>query len=402
MKILWVSPNFLHPTTKGGQIRTLEMLRRLHQRHEVHYLALEHPDEPEGVARSGEYCTRAYPLRVHVPSKDSPRFLLQAASSLLSSLPLSVSRFTAPEMSRRIAELRRDEKFDRVVCDFLAPAANFPSLRNVILFEHNVETMIWRRRVEQARTPWERAYLRLEARRMFEFEKRCCREASAVIAVSESDAQLFRQMFELEKPVADVPTGVDLDYFAPTAPPPPRRFDLAFLGSMDWMPNVDGIEFFVQEALPLIRRAKPDCTLAIVGRQPPRQIKALAERDSNITVTGTVPDVRPYLWSSAVSIVPLRVGGGTRLKIYEAVAARIPVVSTTIGAEGLPLRDPEHIRRADTAEAFADCCVDLLDHEEKRRRMAESAWDVVASRFSWERVTQAFESILENAPGSQP
>src|SRR3981081_1862320 len=128
---------------------------------------------------------------------------------------------------------------------------------------------------------------------------------------------------------------------------------------MDWMPNVDGVDWFLNEVLPLIRKRKPDCSVAIVGRTPPERLTNLQKEDSKIIVTGTVPDVRPYLWGSPVSIVPLRIGGGTRLKIYEAMAAKIPVVSTTVGAEGLDVCNGENIHIADLPAEFAECCVTL-------------------------------------------
>ena len=174
--------------------------------------------------------------------------------------------------------------------------------------------------------------------------------------------------------------------------------DLVFVGSMDWLPNVDGVLYFVRDILPLIRRQRPDTTLAIVGRTPPPKIAQLAAEDSRIQVTGTVADIRPYLWTSAVSIVPLRIGGGTRLKIYEAMAARIPVVSTTIGAEGLSVNPPQDIRIADTPDRFAAHCLELLGSPETRARLSRAAWQMVNSNFSWEHVARCFEKIMENGP----
>jgi polysaccharide biosynthesis protein PslH len=160
------------------------------------------------------------------------------------------------------------------------------------------------------------------------------------------------------------------------------------------MPNIDGIQWFVEEVLPLIRKRRPDCSLVIAGRRPTPDVERLAERDSRIRVTGTVDDIRPYLWESAVSIVPLRIGGGTRLKIYEAMAAKIPVVSTSIGAEGLDIRNGEDIHIADTPQDFAERCLALLDDPERRARMADVAFSIVASRYSWEIVSLKFEELL--------
>jgi glycosyltransferase involved in cell wall biosynthesis len=199
-------------------------------------------------------------------------------------------------------------------------------------------------------------------------------------------------MFDV-KNVSAVPTGVDVEYFTPRGTAE-RVADLVFVGSMDWMPNSDGMLFFVREVLPLIRRKRRDCSVAIVGRQPGPEIRALADADPKIRVTGTVPDVRPYLWGAPVSIVPLRVGGGTRLKIYEAMAAHTAVVSTTIGAEGLDVQSPANIRLADEPQAFADACLELLDDASERSRMVREAAYLVSSRFSWDHVVRCFENAL--------
>jgi glycosyltransferase involved in cell wall biosynthesis len=488
MRILWIKTDFLHPTSRGGQIRTLETLRRLHARHEVHYVAFENPAQPEGPARAGEYCSFAYPVPHAAPPKGSFAFAMQVPASLFSPLPLAVSRWVAPAMRRQIRRLREAHRFDSVVCDFVAPSPNLDSLAGCVLFQHNVETMIWRRMAEHAPGPLRRAYFGLQAARMFRLEKKACLEAAHIVAVSDADARAMRDMFGV-RDISSVPTGVDIDYFrrpepaqrtpaqhaltertpvkqtpaewapaertpvertpaertpsehalaqrslaeytlrtpaehalaertlaertlaertpaehtlaqyTPAEPtpagPPPCEADLVFVGSMDWLPNVDGVEYFVRDILPLIRRERPECTLTVVGRVPPPQILALARSDRRIRITGTVPDVRPYLWGSRVSVVPLRSGGGTRLKIYESMAGGVPVVSTTVGAEGLDVTHPSNIRLADTPAAFAGECLQLLNDEPARARIAAAGLQLVASRYSWDRIARDFEEIL--------
>src|SRR4029077_984513 len=139
---------------------------------------------------------------------------------------------------------------------------------------------------------------------------------------------------------------------------------------------------------------RPAATLTIVGRTPPPKITQLAAEDPAIQVTGTVADIRPYLWSSAVSIVPLRIGGGTRLKIYEAMAAQIPVVSTTIGAEGLSVNPPQDIRLGDSPQDFASHCIELPASSELRARQSRAAWEMVDANFSWEHVARCFEEVM--------
>jgi glycosyltransferase involved in cell wall biosynthesis len=395
VKILWVTSVFLHPTTRGGQIRTLEMLKQLHRRHEIHYLALANPDEPEGVERSPEYSTQAHPIPYRIASKSSPAFYAQLVTGLFSPVPVVVFRKRSAEARRRIAELLEREHFDSVVCDFLTPSINMPRLDNCVLFQHNVETMIWRRYVETSHNPIRKAYMKLQADRMFEYERRVCPSVRHVIAVSDLDAQLMRDMFGITN-VTDIPTGVNIEYFARPAAPNSIS-DLVFVGSMDYMPNVDGIQYFVREILPLIRKQRPECTLTIAGRKPAAEIQTLASQVPGIRITGTVPDVRPWLWGGSVSIVPLRVGGGTRLKIYESMAAGTPVVSTTVGAEGLLIHPPDDIRIADTPEAFARECLTLLNNRAECEAVAAAGLHLVTSRFSWEQVCRQFEAILKEA-----
>lgn len=396
MKILWANANLLHPTTKGGQIRSLEMLQSLRRRHEIHYVSYADPAQPEAASRSGEYCFRLHVVERRPVAKNSIAFLGELAGGLFTAVPVAVSRHHSSRMQRLLENLLKNERFDRAVCDHLAPASHFGDLGVCLLFQHNVETAIWRRHEQQAEDPLRRYYFRLQADRMQDYEGRVCREAGQVVAVSPVDAEMMRQLFGISR-VSEIATGVNLEYFAPPATAAGVA-DLVFIGSMDWMPNIHGVRFFVEQVLPLIRRKRPGCSLAIVGRAPAAAIVELSRRDPKILVTGTVADVRPYLWGSLVSVVPLYIGGGTRLKIYESMAARTPVVSTSIGAEGLCIRG-ETIRLAETPEEFARQCLDLLEDSGARQRMAAAAWEMVAAQFTWEQVTRQFEQILERGPG---
>ncbi len=392
MKILWVKTDFLHPTTRGGQIRTLEILRELHRRHEIHYMAFHDPQEPEGPRRAGEYSSKSYPVDYQLPDKSSPAFAWDLIAGLFSRTPVTIDRCRSAAMRRQLDQILAQQRFDSIVCDFLSPAPNIPDLASCVLFQHNVEGIIWKRRTDHARDPLRRFYLKLQADRMLRYEGEVCRKAKKVIAVSAADADLMREWYGVAG-VESVPTGVDADYFRFRGPVPTAA-DLVFVGSMDWAPNIDGILWFEREVLPLILQEKPDCSVAIVGRKAPPSILELAARHPGIQVTGTVPDVRPWLWGSKVSIVPLRVGGGTRLKIFEAMAAGIPVISTTIGAEGLGARDGETIRIADAPQDFASACLALINNAAERERLRSRALQMVTEQFSWNSVAAAFEKLL--------
>ncbi len=391
MKILWAKNDFLHPTNRGGQIRTLETLRRLHSRHEVHYIAFDDPAAPEGRLRASEYSSHVYAIDRPVPPRGSPRFFGQLGKNLFSPLPLAVGRYRSRAMQAKITELLAQEKFDAIVADFLSITPNFADLTQCVLFQHNVESDIWRRHSEHA-SGARRIYFGSQARRMAAYERLACRAVKRVIAVSPLDAAAFRNQFGVTS-VDHVPTGVDVDYFhRPEAAA--ATTDLVFVGAMDWLPNIDGARWFMANVFPRVSEARPGTTLTFAGRNPSPEILSFAG-NSAVTVTGTVPDVRPYIWGASVAVVPLRIGGGTRLKIYEAMAAGVPVVSTTIGAEGLAVINGENIAIADEAEQFATAILKLLNDSAERTRMSENARELVTRSFSWESVAQRFETILE-------
>ena len=393
MKILWAKTDFLHPTNRGGQIRTLEMLKRLSRRNELHYVAYDDPGVPEGRERAPEYSTRNFPVDRPIAPRGSPRFFAQLAANLMSPLPLAVSRYRSSAMRRQLATLIAAERYDAVVADFLSITPNFAALSGCVLFQHNVESMIWKRHAEHAGSPQRRVYFRSQSRRMARYERDVCRAVDRVVSVSPADTQTMRQQFGVDR-IEDIPTGVDIDYFRRPSHPP-HVSDLVFVGAMDWLPNVDGAQWFMKNVFPIVRSARPNTTITFAGRNPSPEIRALSA--SGVQVTGTVPDVRPYLWGACVSIVPLRIGGGTRLKIYEAMAAEVPVISTRVGAEGLSVTDGRDICLANDPQDFATGILQLLSSTAERSAISTAALALVTEQFSWDSVTERFEGILEGA-----
>jgi sugar transferase (PEP-CTERM/EpsH1 system associated) len=396
MHILWIKTELLHPVDKGGRIRTYNMLRALRRQHRVTYLTLDAgPDGSEAISRAAEYCDRLIRIPFGEAPRGSMRFWAELAANLFSPLPYAVAKYRSPALRRAIEDAVAPGAIDVVVCDFLFPSQNVPDRLpcRTVLFQHNVEAMIWKRHVEVRRQPLLRAYFRSQWKRMQRFEAAECRRFDQVVAVSREDAETLEREYGLRQ-VADVPTGVDTEYFTPAGTEPRSAAELVFTGSMDWMPNEDGIAWFVDDVLPKVHRQVPEATLTVVGRKPPQRIRALAERDPRVRVTGTVPDVRPYLERAAVFVVPLRVGGGTRLKIYEALAMERAVVSTSIGSEGLPLENGTHALIADGADAFAEAVVALLRDPVAARRLGEAGAGFVRDNFRWERVAEEFAETI--------
>jgi sugar transferase (PEP-CTERM/EpsH1 system associated) len=397
MRILWLKTELLHPLDKGGKIRTYHMLRGLREHAHVTFLTLADGSADQDARRNAsEYCDELLAVPFSPPVKGTPAYYAALLGNLASRLPYAVARYRSPAMSAAITRAVRDRRIDLVVCDFLVSAINFPGGLSVpaMLFQHNVEAAIWARHVQVARSLMMRAYMGEQWRRMRAFEQRQCQRFDHVVAVSEADRDAFRAQYGVPR-VSAIPTGVDVDFFHPSATAKPASTEIVFVGSMDWMPNIDAVTWFVTDVLPLVRRQVSDASLTIVGRDPTPTVRELVARVPGVTVTGTVPDVRPYLERAALVVVPLRVGGGTRLKIFEAMAMEKAVVSTQIGAEGLPVQGGEELLLADDSPSFAAAVVSLLRDEAMARRLGEAAAARVRRDFGWAAVTKQFTALCE-------
>lgn len=391
MHVLWIKTDLLFPLNSGGRIRTFEMLRAIRRQHEVTYVALDDgTTTAEALEHAAEYATRVDLVPHPRPAKGTVAFFGALLANLASPNPYVLDRYHSALLAERVRHWC-EQDVDLLVCDFIFPAHAVPRSAPMprIVFQHNVESRIWARHAAVGRTPLHRAYFGLQHRRMRRAEAVLCARFDGVVAVSESDAEEFRSEYGLEN-VESVPTGVNTDFFRVTDPSAREPGHLLFLGAMDWMPNADGVRWFVREVLPLVRRSEPGVRFTIVGRDPIASVQELHAPENGVVVTGTVPDVRPWLASAAVFVVPLRVGGGTRLKLYEGLATGIPTVSTTIGAEGLPLDDGAHLRIADTPQAMADAIVSLVRDPAGAARMGAAAAQYVRGAFGWDGVAQQF------------
>jgi polysaccharide biosynthesis protein PslH len=401
-RILWIKADPLYPLDSGGKIRTFQMLKEWHSKNNITYLALL----PAGTADAAKSHARSYSSeQVWIPWADQPKgsasfYLALLRNLLFSKYPYVIDKYRNSEAAEKIAGLEQTNNYDVVIADFLSMTLNISldgiDPAKVIVFQHNVESQIWKRHFLTARNPLLKAYMFVQWRRYRRFEAEMCSKFRGVIAVSEDDANRFREEFGLSNVLGHVPTGVDVDFFEATRyEPEPER--IMFLGSMDWMPNIDGIIDFCKTTYPLIRLRCPNVRLTIIGRNPTPAVVALAQQDPSIDVTGTVDDVRPFMAKAAASIVPLRVGGGTRIKIFETMAMGIPVVSSSIGAEGLPVQDSRDIYIADNAELFAERVVTLLQDSAAARTMGAAGQRLVRQRFTWNAAVMQFDEMCRRA-----
>jgi sugar transferase (PEP-CTERM/EpsH1 system associated) len=393
MKILWVKAGGLVPPDFGGRIRSYHILRELARTHEVTLFTFyaEQPHDPHPHLNEIFKRVECRPLRL--PALGSIGVAPLYARCFFSLHPYTIAKFCKPQVARDLRHLVRSEKYDVIVCDFAVAGGvipwQFPCPK--VLFTHNVEAQIWKRHVQVARNPiWKLVCFR-EYLTMSRAERSYLKLADHVLTVSEADREFFAKLIDPEK-ITVIPTGVDLTYFRPASGRENPRI-LVFTGAMDWLANIDAVVYFAEQVLPLIRLQIPEVTLSVVGRLPSPRIRELAQKISGVRVTGRVEDVRPYISEAAVYIVPLRVGGGTRLKIFEAMAMGKAIVSTSVGAEGLGLEDGVDIRLADNPETFADAVVDLLRNEEMRRKLGQAAAQRVRD-YDWSTIAERFGQVL--------
>ena len=393
MKIIWVKAGGLVPPDSGGKIRSFHLAKELAKNHEVTLFSF-HVAEP-----NDEHHTLAPPFHqvvTHPLNVSTGRGFGEALGYLahfFSPLPHSFSKYCRPEVAGHLREVLAAGKYDVILCDFVNAAGVVPFDIGlpVVIFTHNVEAMIWKRHWEVAANPIWKFVFKREYEKMRAAELDYLRRSKHVLTVSDTDTAFFATDIDPAK-LTTIPTGVDVDYFQPADGEEPDS--LVFTGSMDWMPNEDGILYFVETILPLIRKQRPTAKLWVVGRKPGRKIQALAEADPGIEVTGRVEDIRPYIAKGAVYVVPLRVGGGTRLKIFEAMAMGKAVVSTAIGAEGLPVNSGADIVLADQPNHFADAVCRLLGSPEERKLIGDAARRLVEEKYSWGAVARHVESVL--------
>jgi len=391
MRILWVKPGGLWPLDTGGRLRSFHTLSALSRRHQVVLLTTHGPgDDPHELAARLPHCERVTSFPHHPPKQGSPWLASALLRSWFSELPLDLWKWRVPALRAEACRLVERRRVELCVADFLTAVPNvpLPGPVPVLLFEHNVEHVIWKRLAAVERRPWRRRLLDRESRKMHRFESKACARAALTVAVSEPDRDLLAAAAP-GATVRAVTTGVDLRYFVPNGHADSKG--LVFTGSMDWYPNEDAILHFVQRILPEIRAEVPETVLTVVGRQPSDRLRA-ATAGLPVEITGRVDDIRPYVARAAVYVVPLRVGGGTRLKICEALAMGKAVVSTSVGAEGLPLLPGEHFLCADDPADFARAVVSLLRGGQRRQALGMAGRRLMEERHSWDHVGQQFEA----------
>ena len=391
-----------YPLTSGKRIRSFQLLTRLAKSHRVTYIAHKNPNHEE--LRAAAKALRdhdIFPVIVDrsIPSKSGPGFYARLARNLISPLPFSVVTHTSPAFQRAMDEVAASDPPDLWHCEWTPYAQSMYRRRGQwVVMAHNVESVIWQRYAETESNLVKAWFLRQQWRRFRAFEGWAYSNATRTIAVSREDADRIEHQFGASN-VAVVDNGVDTTTFRPDESVTPDPRQMLFLGSLDWRPNLDAVRLLMDVIFPKVRLVEPLATLAIVGRKPPDWLREAVRTRLGIKVYGDVPDVLPYLRGAGMLVVPLRIGGGSRLKILEALATGLPVVTTTVGVEGLRLSAGEHVTVADGADAFAAAVVEAIRRPEAARAQAERGRQRVLAEYDWGGLADRLGAVWQAAAG---
>ncbi|HZJ56517.1 MAG TPA: glycosyltransferase family 4 protein [Myxococcaceae bacterium] len=379
MKILHLVPRIPFPSDSGGTLRALQLLRALDDAFEVTVLA---PELPGGDARGLRAGLRGRVVTAR-ETGGAAGWALSETRGVLGGGPVGYARYAGRNLRAVLRHLLSEQAVDLVHFDHVHTAQLLPEVRKfaprarTVMDAHNVEAQVAERLADVSRWPLG-VLLRRQAAAITRLEARVVQGVDAVLSCSELDATAFRRAGARE--VHLIPNGVEFRQLPAALEP---RDTVAFVGSFDWRPNVDAAVVLAREIWPRMREACPGLRLALIGRKPPPLIRELDAED--IEVTGRVDDVAPWLLRSFATAMPLRAGSGTRLKVLEAAAARVPIVATRLASEGLPFEDGTHLLHAETPEAFVDALLRLRREPALGARLTDAAWQV-AQAYDWRRI----------------
>ena len=393
MKILYLAHRIPYPPNKGEKIRTFHQVQQLARRHTIHLCSfVDDPRDLPGAAKLREHCAS-----VEVVYRGQARSVLLAAGALLKRSPFSVSLFYRKALAEKVAQKAATEQFDGIIVSSSSMAQYACLVPNVpkILDFIDMDSEKWGLYAEHRMSPLSHIY-RLEAERLAKYEEEMAHVFDHSIVISEEERRVFKKRVS-ERAVAVISNGVDLDYFSPPGNVATKISQpiIVFTGAMDYFPNVDAVHYFCHEIFPLVRRGLSGACFYIVGRNPTWQVRELGKQ-TNVIVTGTVPDVRPYLAQAAVAVAPFRLARGLQNKVLESMAMGVPVVGTSQAFKGITATTQNGIRIADDARSFARCVTTVLKADAaSRRQAAQQARDYVERHHRWEDQGVKLERLLE-------
>ena len=392
MNLLIIDEEYPYPLNTGKRIRTFNLINVLKNYHQISYLAYGNIESESYQFMKDQGFN---PVYAEPPDRRQSgiNFYLKLLANLTSPLPYIVTSHYTNHFQNKLDSLINSNKIDLIICEWTPYAIFLQNLKNVksLISAHNIESSIWKRYEENEKNCLKRKYISIQRKKVEEFENKAFHWSSGATAVTKNEAETITAMnppYSIEV----IDNGVDTSYFKKSTSAKSSN-ELVFTGSMDWRPNQDAVIYFAKEIYPLVKNKCSDIKFTIVGRKPPEKVIELGHIEG-ITVTGTVDDVRPYIDRANLYIVPLRIGGGSRLKILEAMSMEKAVISTSIGAEGLNVTDNENIILKNTPTEFADCIIDLLQNNELRVKLESEGRKLVEKEYDWQQLGVRYNNYI--------
>jgi polysaccharide biosynthesis protein PslH len=398
MHVAIIDGDVAYPADSGKRLRTLNLMLRLAADHRITYIARSHTSahSVKAAAFFADHDIASVFVEEPVAIKKGPLFYGRLAQNFFSPFPYSVVSHRSAAMRKAVARHAAEKPIDIWQLEWSAYHYTVADQKQpIVLQAHNVDALIWQRYSEHEMNPAKRWYARHQWRKFRAFERQVFRAATRIVAVSEEDAFFAREHYgELAIDVVD--NGVDCSAFAHLHPDAGAK-TILFLGALDWRPNLDAALVLLDSIFPLVKARVSDAKLAIVGRSPPGWLRARAQSTEGVVLAADVLDVRPYIAASSVMAVPLRIGGGSRLKILEALASGLPVVSSSVGAEGLDLKHGSELTIVNSANEAAAALVECLTNPLPALQQAERGRSTVAERYDWGLLAARLGMVWERA-----
>ncbi len=408
-RLLVLTPQLPYPPDQGAPIRNWNFLRYLGSTstYDITLLSFARPDEHNTAAESAALrVLHTLCRRVEIVVAPPPRSKASRLQALITNrVPDLALRLASSAFGAKLRELLETEGFDALLCEGLELAAFVMATLPIkahrprlILDEHNAEWLLQQRAYQNDREAGPRrypaaVYSLVQAHRLRRYEAQALNFFDLAIAVSLDDKAALLEIGGADHKIKVIPNGINLDEFAPTPSAIIEPDTLVFTGTMDFRPNVDAVTWFAREIWPIIRAHKPAARFTIVGRRPAPAVVALAQLPG-IVVTGSVPDARPYIQRSSVYVVPMRIGGGVRFKVLEALAMGKAVVTTPMGADGIALTPDHEAIVATEPAAFARAVLTLLDNPSRRQQLGETGRAFVMAHYGWPMLTPLLDPVL--------
>jgi glycosyltransferase involved in cell wall biosynthesis len=392
-----------YPPDSGKRIRSFNLVKRLARHHRIIYVSHRGRTLEETTVAEANLRDNGIDVVVvdrPVPLNTGPAFYARLAANLISPLPYSVQRHCTKRMRAAVRRLNAEGTIDLWQVEWTPYAQNLRRLVDApwVVMAHNIESQIWQRYHETERNPLKNWYIGRQLRKYLDFEQKTFEEADRVIVVSDPDAELAHRLYGTTR-LEVVSNGVDVDYFRPSNEPRDPK-TILFLGALFWRPNLDAVQIMVREVFPRVLAGDADAKLQIVGREPPAWLSRELAGCPNVTLHPSVPDVRPFLRQCGLLAVPMRVGGGSRLKILEALSCGCPVVSTLVGSEGLDLMPGRHYVAVEEISEMAPAILRCMREPFQASEIANSGRSRVLEQYSWDPLAERLGAIWE-AVGSR-